>query len=560
MKIHILKVLFLGFVAFGCSDDFLDIVPQGTLSEGTLQGFEEGVEGLLIAAYSTLNGQIGNATDAYNAPASNWTFGDIVSDDAYKGSSGVSDQEGMHLMEIFAVNANVKDVSKKWVTLYEGINRTNIAIRAIEDFEGWEETKKQQRLGEARFLRGHYYFDLKKIYNLIPYVDEAPKSPNELKKISNRDLSSDDLWTKIEEDFLFAASVLPDIQDQAGRATRGAANAYLAKAYIFQGKWAESIDAADLVINSPAGYGLLDNYNDLFLVEFNNSKESIFSIQHSINDGADLNGFNGNMGDRLSNLGGPYPRNYGFHRPSQNLVNAFKTNEQGLPRLDNFNDSDLDHSSDPVDPRLDHAIGREGIPFLDAGEYELSWTRGIDTYGPYSPKKMRVQIGKSENYLTVPPAVTNVLNYHVIRYADLLLWKAEALVEIGDLEGSRSLVNQVRTRARDGGYVMKLDNSGPAGNYLIDIYEDAWVSTEFARQAVRMERRLEMALEGHRFFDLVRWGNPATVLNKYLSEEETKRTYLVGAQFMTGKHEYFPIPQNEIDLSGGFLVQNPGYQ
>ena len=553
MKSYIYLFFSLLLIA-SCSDEFLDIAPQGDLSEEALLSTEEGIEGILVAAYSVLNGQVGTGTDSYNAPASNWTFGDIISDDAYKGSSGVSDQEGMHLMETFRTNANIKDLSKKWEVLYEGVVRSNIAIRAIQNFEDWDENTKNQRLGEARFLRGHFYFDLKKIFHRFAYLDETPRSPDELKLISNRELSSEELWQKIEADFQFAANVLPDIQEQIGRVTKGATNAYLCKTYIFQQKWSEAISAADLVINSLAGYGLLENYGDLWLPEFNNNKESIFSIQHSINDGAARNGVNGNVGDRLNNLTGPYPRVYGFHTPSENLVRAYKTGDNGLPLFNTFNIQSVS-ITDRLDPRLDFAVGRPGIPFYDAGAYLETWTRGV--YGVFATKKGLVPVN-SGAMLDVFPW-TNYQNYILIRFADVLLWKAEALAETGDLESARALVNQIRNRAKNGYVVQNLEGTAPAANYFIESYNTTWTDTGAARQAIRMERRLEFSMEGHRFFDLVRWGVADDMMNEYLSKEQQLRSYLVGAIFEKNKHEYFPIPQDQIDLSAGVLEQNQGY-
>ena len=182
--------------------------------------------------------------------------------------------------------------------------------------------------------------------------------------MSNRELTSDELWAKIEEDFIFARNTLPDVQEQVGRATRGSANAYLAKTYIFQEKWEAAIDAADLVINSPAGYGLLTNFPNVFEPEFNNSEESVFAVQYSINDGARNNGYNGSIGDRLINPGGPFFAIRGFLRPTQNLINAYKTDANGLPLFDTFNNADLT-DTDLVDPRLDHTVGRPGIPYLE---------------------------------------------------------------------------------------------------------------------------------------------------------------------------------------------------
>ena len=546
----------------GCSD-FLEVNPQGQLSEGQLVNSEEGVEALIIAAYSTLNGQIGEATGAFNAPASNWTFGDVVSDDAYKGGGGVGDQNNMHLMEIFATNAGVLDLERKWIAMYEGISRTNAAIRAVDNFEGWDAAQKNVRLGELRLLRGHFYFDLKKIYNLVPFIDETLLTSDELRTVSNRDLTSEQLWQRIEEDFMFARDNLPDIQPEIGRATRGAANAYLAKAYVFQQKWNDVLTATEAVMNSPAGYRLLDDFNSVFEPEFNNSEESIFSIQYSINDGGQIAGgnapgANSSIGDRLINPGGPHFAIRGFLRPTQNMVNAYRTDESGLPLLDTFNDQDLSFG-DNVDPRLDHTIGRPGIPYLGLPTlYEESWARDPDVYGPYSPKKRVVPFTKPEFTLTVWP-YTHAMNFILIRYADVLLWRAEALVETGQLEPARELVNQVRRRASNGDVVMSIDGSVPADNYVVGEYMTAWMDAETARKAVRMERRLELAHEGHRFFDLVRWGIAEEVMNMYIQEEQDLRSYLGGAQYEAPKHDYFPLPQNQIDLSNGNLVQNPGY-
>ena len=558
MKTIYKLIAFIVIITFGACDEFLEELPQGSLSEEQLVNSEEGVEALVIAAYSTLNGQIDNASNAFNSPATNWSFGDVVADDAYKGGGGVGDQNNIHLMEIFSTNAGIIDLERKWLASYEGVSRTNAAIRAIRDFEGWEQSQKDLRVAEMRLLRGHFYFDLKKIYNLIPFIDESLITSEEIRAVSNRELTSDELWAKIEEDFIFARNTLPDVQEQVGRATKGSANAYLAKTYIFQEKWEAAIDAADLVINSPAGYGLLTNFLNVFEPEFNNSEESVFAVQYSINDGARNNGYNGSIGDRLINPGGPFFAIRGFLRPTQNLINAYKTDANGLPLFDTFNNADLT-DTDPVDPRLDHTVGRPGIPYLELPEvYDASWARDPDVYGPYSPKKRVVPFTKPEFTLTIWP-FSHAMNYMVIRFADVLLWKAEALIETEGLEEARAIINQVRRRARDGEMVMKLDGSGPAANYFMDEYTTMWTDVDLARTALRFERRLEFAHEGHRFFDLVRWDVAEEVMNAYIAVEKSKRTYLSEAQFQSGKHEYFPIPRNQIDLSGGLLEQNPGY-
>ncbi|MEM6844158.1 MAG: RagB/SusD family nutrient uptake outer membrane protein [Bacteroidota bacterium] len=544
-------ILFICLELGACSEDnFLqeetvgELTPEQALSP-------ENVEGVIISAYSILNGQIDQATNAFNSPASNWSFGDVLSDDAYKGGGGTGDQNQIHQMEIYNTDPTIIDVQRKWLALYEGVNRANQAIRLLNASEEFDTELKSQRIGEMRFLRGHFYFELKKIYNQIPYIDETAESLEDY-NVSNTALSSEQLWQKVEEDFQAAFTALPDEQADPGRTTKWAAQAYLAKTFVFQNKWTEANIAADEVINS-GQYSLMDNFRDVFLPENDNGSEIIFAIQHSINDGSPRN-FNGGIGDRLAPPGGPFYPQYGFHRPTQNLINAHKTDADGLPILDNVDVTEDDF----VDPRLDHTTARPGIPYLDLDSlYQENWARDLATYGPYSPKK-RVVSANSSSYLPVWPYV-NALNYYIIRYADLLLWKAEAAIELGDLETGRQYINQVRERAMNSEYVMMLDGSSTAANYRVQPYASL-ASYDEAITALRTERRLELAHEGHRFFDLVRWGIATEVINDYLEVERTRRTHLAGAQFESGKHEYMPIPQAQIDLVGIDLIeQNPGY-
>ena len=534
-----------------CSEDsFLKEEPVGELTPEQIVD-PANVEGVVISAYGALNGQIDEATNAYNSPASNWSFGDVLSDDAYKGGGGTGDQNQIHQMEIYNTDPTILDVQRKWLALYEGVKRANQAVRVLNASEEFDADLKAQRIAEMQFLRGHFYFELKKIYNQVPYIDQTAESIEDY-NVSNTALSSEQLWQKIEEDFQAAFTALPSAQNDPGRPTKWAAQAYLAKTYIFQGKWNEASAAADEVINN-GQYLLMDNFPDVFLPENDNGPEIIFAIQYSINDGSPRN-FNGSIGDRLAPPGGPYYPQYGFHRPTQNLINAYKTSADGLPVADNVDVSEDDF----VDPRLDHTAARPGIPYLDLDSlYRESWARDLSTYGPYGPKK-RVVSANSSSYLPVWPYV-NALNYYVIRYADLLLWKAEAAIELGDLETGRQYINQVRERAVNGEYVMTLDATAPAANYFVQPYA-SFNNYDEAITALRTERRLELAHEGHRFFDLVRWGVAAKVINDYLAVEQTRRTHLAGAQFEAGKHEYMPIPQSQIDLVGANLIdQNPGY-
>ncbi len=465
---------------------------------------------------------------------------------------GTGDQNQIHRMEIYTTDPQIKDVEQKWSVLYEGVNRANTALKALRNTDEFDETVKNQRVAEMLFLRGHFYFEIKKLYNRISYIDENGNY------FSNTMITPEEVWSKIEEDFDAAFSVLPDTQSEPGRPTKWAAKAYLCKTYLYQQKWGEANAAADEVISN-GGYSLMENFNEIFLPENDNGPEIVFAIQYSINDGSPRN-YNGSIGDRLMPPGGPRYPGYGFLRPSQNLVNFFKTNAVGLPSLDNIDVTETDN----VDPRLDVTIGRPGIPYKDLGiNYEADWARDLETYGPYGPKK-RVISANHPDYLASWPYVT-AANYAIIRYADVLLWKAEASIELGNLEDGRTYINIVRSRAKTGNYIQNLEGTADAANYLIETYDTDFASVEEATTALRAERRLEMAHEGHRFFDLVRWGIASEVLNAYLEKEQVDRGFLTGAVFVAGKHEFMPIPQSQIDTGGSdgsgnpLTIQNPGY-
>jgi hypothetical protein len=396
------------------------------------------------------------------------------------------------------------------------------------------------------------------------------------------------VWPAIENDFKFAIANLPPTQLQAiGRANKYAAEAFLAKVYMFQHKYADAQTLLqDLIMNGVNSGGKkydLKNYADNFNPATQNSEETVFSTQSSVNDGSvtAYNWGNGNGGDVLNfPLGGPGGGCCGFFQPSQYLVNHFKTDAvTGLPDLDNFNAVDVKNdtgllSSDPftpysgtLDPRLDWTVGRRGIPFLDWGNHPGNdWIRDQNFGGPYSPIK-NVYYKAQEGHLTDLSFWTKGItanNVNLIRYADVLLWAAEVEVEIGDPNKAKDYVNQVRRRAADSsGWVKKPDGT-PAANYKVGLYSNSWTDKTFARKAVRYERMLELAMEGHRFFDLVRWGIADTEIHTYLKKEKNLRTYLNDKLFTKNINEYFPIPQTQIDLSAGAdgvpkMKQNPGY-
>ena len=573
---HILiGCLTLTSVLYSCQKSFLEKAPLGTLDESTLAS-KAGVEGLLIGAYSQLNGFGGAGGGFYSTP-SNWAFGGVASDDAYKGSDAGDQSVEANPIENYTVTSVNPAVGSKWAAMYDGIGRTNATIRVLALATDISEDDKKKILGQARFLRGVYHFELKKIFNMVPFVDETITYAAGNYKVPN----DKDIWSNIQADFKFAADNLPATFPEAGRANQWAAKSYLAKTLMFQKKFAEAKVVLDDVIANGVNtkgikYALVTKYADNFNAETENNSESIFQVQYSVNDGS--GGNKSAWGDVLN-----FPYNNGsndmpggccgFYQPTQNLVNAYRVSAAGLPFLTTFNDASLKSdqglkstdaftpSTDPVDSRLDYTAGRRGIPYLDWGTHPgQKWTRDQSNGGPYSPLK-NVYYKRQEKSLTDASFWTNGVvasNYSMIRFADVLLWSAEAEVEVGSLEKARTLVNLVRARAANPASWVP----GSPATYSVGLYA-SFPSQDVARTAVRFERRLELAMEGHRFFDLVRWGVAAATLNTYVAKEKSLRQYLQTATFVAGKNEYFPIPQGEIDQSqvngAPTLKQNPGY-
>jgi len=563
-KLAVLGVLVI--VIISCGKDFLETRPYGSVNNELLATSAKGANALLIAAYSNLDGFSGwdNGTP-WGGAASNWTFGSIAGGDAYKGSEA-GDQPDITPIETGKVDANNPYLEGKWRNYYDGISRVNGAIKAFTALKEISDAEKATRLAEAKFLRAFFHFDLWKIFRNVPFIDETLEDV----RIGN----SVDILPKIQADLTAAIAALPVTQPEAGRITKGAAQAVLGQTYMWQKKYAEAKTQFDAIIAS-GRYALNAKYHDNFNAATRNSKEGVLEVQQSVNDGTTDNGNNGDILNFPYN-GGPAGC-CGFHQPSQDLVNAFQTDANGLPLLDNYNKTDVKSddgikSADPftphtgnLDPRLDWTVGRRGIPYLDWGKHPGSiWIRDQAYGGPYAPIK-NTHYKSQEGSLTTSSGWTsgyNANNLKLIRYADVLLMAAEAEVELGNLEKARSYVNQVRKRASNPDGFVK-DGAAPAANYVIGTYDAVWTDAATARKAVRFERRLELGMEGHRFFDLVRWGEAASTKAAYFSKEKAKRTYLGGASFTAGKNEIFPIPAKAITQSAKdgtpTLKQNPGY-
>lgn len=549
-------LVFTALVCMGmmnsCKDKFLETTPLGVGNEAMLSN-KSGVNSVLIGAYSLLDGVGSGGT--YFSAVSNWIYGTVASDDGYKGSD-VGDLAQITTIEKYIQQADIGGFNDKWVALYDGVSRSNDVLRLIAKATDMTDAEKSQATAEARFLRGWYHFEAKKMWNMVPYVDE--------KVTDYLNLPNDkDIWPLIEADFQFAVDNLSATKAQVGRASKWSAKAMLAKTHMYQSDYTAAKPLlVDLVTNGP--FSLVANYHDNFRIATENNSESVFEVQMSVADGG--SGENGSWGDNLNFPYGSGPGGCcGFYQPSQNLVNAFKTDANGLPLLDTFNDTDVKNdeglsSSDPftpydgtLDPRLDWTVGRRGLPFLNWGIHPgKNWIRDQSFAGPYTFKKFFAASG--ENAGAESPRA-NANNYRAIRFADILLMRAEIAVEENDLATALAIVNQIRTRAAT--EIVKKDDGTPAANYLVKPYP-AFASQEYARKAVRFERRVELAMEGHRHFDLVRWGNADVVLNAYLAKESKKRSYLTGAVFKKGSSEYFPIPQAQIDIMGSnVLKQNP---
>ncbi len=578
-----ISIILAGFittvcVVLSCNDTFLEEPPRGVFSENILIN-KQGIEGMLIGAYSLLDG-VGGPTNDWFAAASNWVFGDVASDDAYKGTDA-GDQIEINPIERYEPLPTNDYFNRKWRHQYDGVSRSNDVLRLIDQAKDISADDKVRIIAEARFLRGYYHFEAKRMWNNVPYIDEKTVvfSDFATSKVPN----NQDIWPMIEADILHAYENLPETLPQVGRVNKWAAGAYLAKVYLYQGKFAAARPLLETIINNGKTtgglkYALHPEYHSNFRTSGNNGAESVLSVQNSVNDGGSaLNSRNADVLN-FTYTGGPGGC-CGFHQPSQNLVNAFQTDANGLPLLETFNDgagvkSDQGVLSSqpftphtgPLDPRLDWTVGRRSIPHLDWGPHPgSSWIRDQVYGGPYSPKKNHYY-NEETGVLTDGSSWTSgyiALDNNLMRFAEVLLMAAEAEVEAGSLEMARQYVNRVRARAKNPAGFVKNPDGTPAANYVIDTYNSTWSDQAFARKAVRFERRLELAMEGHRFFDLVRWGIAAETINRYLQVEKDRREYLRGATFKAGVNEYYPIPEQQIILSSingvPTLQQNPGY-
>ncbi len=608
-----------GLLLASCTD-LLTQPPRGSLSEEVLANIK-GAESLLIGAYGALDGQ-GISGTPWAASPTNWIWGSVAGGDAHKGSNA-GDQPNINPIATWNIDPTNVFLDTKWIVNYEGIARANAVLGLLEQVEEGTEEQKNRIAGEARFLRGHYYFDLKKMFNRVPWIDETTedfKQPN---------TNPDSIWIAMEADFQFAMDNLPETQAEVGRANKWAAAAYLAKAHVYQEEWQEASDLFDQVINQGVTtnglpYELVDAYQDNFNAATENNSESVFAVQMVADDGTGTIA-NSRQGQMLN-----YPYNSpfrccGFYQPTQDLVNSYQTDPAtGLPQVDSYNQTPVKSdqgvtSTEPftpyqgtLDPRLDWATGRRGVAYLDWGPFPgQRWIRDQTYAGPYATKKnVYWQATADQFYNGNSWAPGTAINYVVIRFADVLLMAAEAEAHLGNLSLALDYVNRVRARAANpesqvtnelnetfavavvgseaemlavdavaGEWVVRTDRNSTfvlltgtpdninnwqeyeEPNYEVGLYS-AFTSTEDALEKIYFERKLELAMEGHRFFDLARWEIAEGELNTFFQYEGSLFPDVAGGSF-TAETPYYPIPQRQIDLSTvdgePTLEQNPGY-
>lgn len=586
----------LVFILYSCSESFFDKNPMGSTSENIFYN-EKGLDALLLGTYGVLKGY------SYGGSIQNWTFGSIASDDANKGSEATDQTDGNEIELWQVMTTNAYPLHKWRTTIGMGVNRTNEVLRILNKTEGLtSETDKRIR-SEARFIRGLFNFEAWLVFKNIPIITEETEDASLVSNIN----SEGAVLEHIINDLKYAAENLPSRQSQVGRPTKYAAMALAARAYLQVLDYTSAKPLLDEIIEE-GGYVLMPNFFDNYRIAHNNNAESIFEIQSTVNDASSSP--NGQMGIGLNHpMGSNIGTCCGFHQPSQNLVNAYRVDENGLPMFDTFNDTDLKNDQgipsaetfvpfdDEVDPRLDWTVSRRGIPYRDWGiNRGKDWQRDQSNGGPYLPAS-KTFFNKSERFSLSTTSGwmsgVNANNFRYLRLTHILLWRAEVAAAEGDLEKALELVNMIRRRAGNevvigrvqvfelsataypwgpgstdadylvGGFV---DWDQPAANYKIGEYT-SFANKSEAMIAVQWELRLEFATEGHRFFDLRRWDNlpadlkgksMAETLNSFARADERIRTFMKGTNFQEYA-KYQPIPQTEIDLQPGVLEQNPGY-
>jgi hypothetical protein len=555
------------FAFFACKKSFLEVTPNGVLDEATLST-EKGINRLLIAAYAMLDGHDGalNLGGEWGSGGSNFLYGGIGGGEANKGSDPGDQGPNMTPVQRHDITSTNAAINDRWKAIYEGVKRTNIVLEILAKVPEVSDASRKNIAGQARALRAWYHFQARIIFGKACYLDEKIDLDlvnGVIESVTNQT----EIFPKIVEDAKYAWDNLPATQDAVGRINKWVAGAIYGKILLFTKDFATAKTVlTDVVANGKNSLGvtfdLNANYDDNFNVAFDNSKESVFAFQASSLDNAGAR--NGNWGDLLNTPSATGGGGAGFFCPTQYFVNQFKTTAAGLPAASPQNLQLMDPFAEPgatrytgnIDVRLDWTVGRDQVPFHDWGTYLTTWPRDKSA-GPYAGKKTMIR--QSQVASTHDAAIWFVgggtaLNLNLIRFSDVILMAAEAEIEAGSLPNAFTLINRVRTRAQNSRKVVF--DPTISGTPNTAPYTVAFASQAEARTAVRLERALELGMEGWRFFDLVRWGIAATELNAYYNYESPMAYQVIlkpKPTYASPANDYYPVPQQQIDLSNGLI-------
>ena len=558
-----------------CSKFLDEQVPQATLTQDEVKN-PEYIDNVLISAYAGLV-----SIEDMNASFSLWNY-DTRSDDAYVGGSDFSDGEPFHRLErSTGVMTTDWPFSSIWNRFYNYLSRVSLSLDILASADQ-DNAIIQQRTAEMKFLRAYGHFQLKRLFKKIPFVNKPNMQEEDYNNLSNTEYTNDEGWQQIINDLEEAYAVLPVVQTEKGRPTKAACAAFLAKVYLYKAyrqddansNQVTAINADDLqkVVDytNPSiynGYGLEPDMHNNFRPEeqYENGKESLWAIQYSKNDGTVYGNLNFSYRLIVPCIPKVHDSGCDFYKPSHNLVDAYRTNSDGLPLLDDF--AAIDYtigSNQTVDPRLFVTVGVPGTPYMFNPSFMMAesnaWSRSGGTFGYFVSLKQNVDPSLTDSYLFLCDSQwASSMNRIVFRYADVLLMRAEAEAQLGQTADAIALVNQVRNRA-NGMITNSIVSNYPnkyGVHYAVGKYNGSYSKDE-AMKIIKMERRLELAMESERFFDLVRWGDAATVLNKFYSSESEKMNFLSGSQFTANKNEYLPVPFEQMAASNGHYTQNCG--
>lgn len=553
MKLKIFLLSACAALLTASCGDVLDTVPQGQFTDEQLD--DNAIEGLVAATYNGLEAHFFGNNEAFSGPSTNWIF-DVRSDDALKGGGATSMEQNIHQLEISNITSDNVSSNYKWENDYYAISRANKAINAINNASGIADA--EETIAEMKCLRAYYYFDLMRVFKRIPYFTEADIDPSSK---SNTEFTRAEIYEKIIAELEEAYNALPSQPKAVGRVCKYTAAAILAKVYAQYTEsgtadWNKVKEWAQVVMNS-GNYLLYPQCQDMSKIDNNNKYESILAIQCSTaNNNAHINW--SNLLNTTYSDGNLWGTGDDFFYGSQDLVNAFATDENGLPYIDKENpNGDVVSGGNyygNVDPRLDFTVGRIGFPFR-GHTYTKGWCRAYEIYGEYSNKKA-VCDPSDTRMISGWPWGGSPLNFCLIRYSDIVLLYAEACVETGDLGETRTWVNRIRERANnsiDTNYTPQ-DLSTIMADYRVGLYPAEGWTQDYARKAVRLERRLELALEGNRWFDLLRWGNAVETMTSYFAKEKNYQSYYQDAS-IDSDDLYLKIYYSEVDNSHGLYTQ-----